>query len=851
MTSFYTSVERYGNNILWRGYEDGKRFSYRVPFEPTLYIHTPKAGGEGYTSLTEGGLPVSPTKFGDMKEAKTFIEEYKGVHGMKIFGSTNYVTQFIQQEYPNKITYDVSQVNIVSFDIEVDIRDGYPNMDTADKEITSIAYHSSRNDIYYVLGRKDYDKTKTITGIPQDKIQFVKFDGVNGETALLQYFMKLWTTDYPDVVTGWNVEYFDIQYIVTRIIRLLGEETAKRLSPNKSMRQTSREIFGKMAYTYYISGVAIIDYMDCFKKFGYKYGPQESYKLDHIAYVVLGETKIDYSEYGSLTALYDENPQLYLDYNLKDTQLIARLEEETGLLALVMTVAYDGGVNYNDAFGTVGIWEATIYRKLLLDKVVPPLKGGPGMRAGDLVGGYVKDPKVGMHPWVVSFDLNSLYPHLMLQYNMSPETYMDGNRQYVTQDMVLQGEYKNNDKSFSVAANGVCFDNKKVGVIPKIIDEYYNNRAVIKKQMIVAEQQFEVETDPAERKRIKREINQLHNSQMSIKISMNSLYGATANVYFLYYINEMAEAITTSGQLSIRYAEKSVNDYLNRILGTTDHDYIIYIDTDSIYVDFGPMIKEVFGTTDIDKDKGEEFLDRICSTKIEQIIEDGYEKLAADLGTYRNAMVMKREKITNRAIFVAKKRYILNALNSEGVHYDIPKVSVTGLESVRSSTPEVCRTKLKQCFEIIMNKNEEGVQQFIREFKEEFKSLSPEAIGKTSGCNDIKKYQNKDTLYRKGTPMHVRGAILYNDFLQKKGLDKSFETIKGGDKVKLLYLKVPNPLRENCIAVPGLLPKQLGLHQYVDTETQFDKVFLNPIQSILDAVGWSAEKVSTLDDFFS
>jgi len=851
MTSFYTSVERYGNNILWRGYEDGKRFSYRVPFEPTLYIHTPKAGAEGYKSLTEGGLPVSPTKFGDMKEAKTFIEEYKGVHGMKIFGSTNYVTQFIQQEYPNKITYDVSQVNIVSFDIEVDIRDGYPNMDTADKEITSIAYHSSRNDIYYVLGRKDYDKTKTITGIPQDKIQFVKFDGVNGETALLQYFMKLWTTDYPDVVTGWNVEYFDIQYIVTRIIRLLGEETAKRLSPNKSMRQTSREIFGKMAYTYAISGVAIIDYMDCFKKFGYKYGPQESYKLDHIAYVVLGETKIDYSEYGSLTALYDENPQLYLDYNLKDTQLIARLEEETGLLALVMTVAYDGGVNYNDAFGTVGIWEATIYRKLLLDKVVPPLKGGPGMRAGDLVGGYVKDPKVGMHPWVVSFDLNSLYPHLMLQYNMSPETYMDGNRQYVTQDMVLQGEYKNNDKSFSVAANGVCFDNKKVGVIPKIIDEYYNNRSVIKKQMIVAEQQFEVETDPAERKRLKREINQLHNSQMSIKIAMNSLYGATANVYFLYYINEMAEAITTSGQLSIRYAEKSVNDYLNRILGTTDHDYIIYIDTDSIYVDFGPMIKEVFGTTDIDKDKGEEFLDRICSTKIEQIIEDGYEKLAADLGTYRNAMVMKREKITNRAIFIAKKRYILNALNSEGVHYDIPKVSVTGLESVRSSTPEVCRTKLKQCFEIIMNKNEEGVQQFIREFKEEFKSLSPEAIGKTSGCNDMIKYQNKDTLYRKGTPMHVRGAILYNDFLQKKGLDKSFETIKSGDKVKLLYLKVPNPLRENCIAVPGLLPKQLGLHQYVDTETQFDKVFLSPIQSILDAVGWSAEKVSTLDDFFS
>ena len=848
LTKFYTSVERYGNNILHRGYDNGKRFSYRVPFQPTLYVHTPKSGEEGYRSLTEGNLPLSPHKFGDMREAKNFIEEYKGVHGMKIFGSTNYITQFIQEEYPEKVAYDVSHVNIVSFDIEVDIRDGFANIDEADNPITSIAYHSSRSDIYYLLGQKDYDKTQTVTDIPQDKIQYVKFDS---EVQLLQYFVKLWTTDYPDIVTGWNVEYFDIMYVVTRIIRLLGEETAKRLSPHKSIKKQSREIFGKVNSTYSIMGVAVIDYMDCFKKFGYKYGPQESYRLDHIAYVVLGEKKIDYSEYGSLTGLYDENPQLYLDYNLKDTQLIARLEEETGLLALVMTVAYDGGVNYRDAFGTVGIWEATIYRKLMKDKVVPPLKGGPGMRGNELVGGYVKDPKVGMHPWVVSFDLNSLYPHLMLQFNMSPETYMPDDREYVTQDMVLKGDYQNDRKGVSVAANGVCFSNKKLGIIPEIIDEYYNNRSVIKNQMIAAEQQFEIEKDPTELKKLKREINQLHNSQMSIKIAMNSLYGATANIYFLYYINEMAEAITTSGQLAIRYAQKSVNDYLNRILGTDDADYIIYIDTDSIYVDFGPLITEVFGTTDIDKDKGEEFLDRVCSTKIEQIIEDGYEKLAADLGTYRNAMVMKREKIAHRGIFVAKKRYILNTLNSEGVHYDTAKISVTGLESVRSSTPEVCREKLKECFEVIMNNDEKTTQDFIQDFREKFRKLDPVAIAKTSGTDNIKKYQDKTALYRKGCPMHVRGAIMYNHFLKEKGLDKKFETIQGGDKVKFLYLKVPNPIRENVISVPGLLPKQLGLHEYIDYELQFDKVFLNPIQSILDAVGWSAEKVNTIEDFFS
>ena len=848
LTKFYTSVERYGNNILHRGYENGKRFSYRVPFQPTLYVHTPKAGEEGYKSLTEGGLPLSPHKFGDMREAKNFIEEYKGVHGMKTFGSTNYITQFIQEEYPDTISFDINQVNVVSFDIEVDIRDGFANIDEADNEITSIAYHSSRNDKYYLLGRKDYDKTKTVTDIPQDSIEFIKFDT---EVQLLQYFVKLWTTDYPDIVTGWNVEYFDIMYIITRIIRLLGEETAKRLSPHKSIKKQSREIFGKVNSTYSIMGVAVIDYMDCFKKFGYKYGPQESYRLDHIAYVVLGEKKIDYSEYGSLTSLYDENPQLYLDYNLKDTQLIARLEEETGLLALVMTVAYGGGVNYGDAFGTVGIWESTIYRRLLKDKIVPPLKSGPGERMGELVGGYVKDPKVGMHPWVVSFDLNSLYPHLMLQYNMSPETYMSEDREYVTQEMVLKGEYDNDRPNVSVAANGVCFSNKKLGIIPEIIDEYYNNRSVIKKQMIAVEQQLEVETDPREKKRLKREMNQLHNSQMSIKIAMNSLYGATANIYFLYYINEMAEAITTSGQLSIRYAQKSVNEYLNKVLGTDDVDYIIYIDTDSIYVNFGPLVQEVFGTVDIDRKKGEEFLDRVCQTKIEQVIEDGYEKLASMLGCYRNAMVMKREKITDRGIFVAKKRYILNTLNSEGVHYEKPKVSVTGLESVRSSTPEVCREKLKECFEVIMNTDEGTTQKFIQDFRDEFKTLDPVAIAKTSGTDNIQKYTDKNTLYRKGCPMHVRGAIMYNHFLKEKGLDKKFETIQSGDKVKFLYLKTPNPIRENVISVPGLLPKQLGLNEYIDYELQFDKVFLSPIQSILDAVGWSAEKVNTIEDFFT
>ena len=650
--------------------------------------------------------------------------------------------------------------------------------------------------------------------------------------------------DVPDVITGWNIQFYDIPYICKRLNRVLGEKLMKRFSPWGLVTENEIYVKGRKQTAFDVGGVTQLDYLELYKKFTYK--AQESYRLDYIAEVELGQKKLDHSEFETFKDFYTHGWQKYIEYNIVDVELVDRLEDKMKLIELALTMAYDAKVNYADVFYQVRMWDNIIYNYLKKRDIVIP----PKIRSDKnekYAGAYVKEPIPGKYDWVVSFDLNSLYPHLIMQYNISPETLLEERHPTATVDRILDEEinfelYKDN----AVCANGAMYRKDVRGFLPELMEKMYGDRVIFKKRMLQAKQQYE----KTPTKTLEKEIARCNNIQMAKKISLNSAYGAIGNQYFRYYKLANAEAITLSGQVSIRWIESKMNQYLNKLLQTTDEDYVIASDTDSIYLNLGPLVDKFFATKSSDKVAIVGLLDKICEDKFEPYIEKCYQDLASYVSAYDQKMQMKRENIADRGIWTAKKRYILNVWDSEGVRYEDPKLKMMGIEAVKSSTPAPCRKMIKDALKLMMTGTEEDVIHFIDKSREKFKKLPPDQISFPRSVSDVQKYKSSSDIYSKGTPIHVRGALLFNHYIKQNKLDNKYSLIQNGEKIKFCYLKKPNIIHENIISFIQDFPTELGLDKYIDYDLQFEKSFVEHLKSILDAIGWNVTKINTLESFF-
>jgi len=821
---FYTNFVRIGNYIHIRGYRNGKRFVEKIEYNPTLYLPSQKP--TEYRTLE--GQYVSPVLQGTMRDAGDFIRQYESVSNFKFYGSTNYAYTYINETYQGKIDYDHSLIRIANLDIEVGSENGFPEPATAYEPITAITVMMNNHSHVFGCGKFKNDRSD------------VTYTECTDEINLIQKFLQFWKQYDPDVVTGWNIKFFDIPYLYNRIHKLCDERTANSLSPLGMVEH--REVNGKLYNDVSIDlhGLSTLDYLDLYRKFTYT--QQESYRLDHIAFVELGERKLDYSEYENLHELYKLDYQKFIEYNIRDVELVARIEDKMKLIEMAYALAYDAKVNYPDVFTQVRMWDSLTHNFLMDKNIVVPQKT-KNTKDEQYAGAYVKDPIVGMHEWVISFDLNSLYPHLMMQFNISPETIVENKKINMSVDDFLEGNHIPDDKH-CVAANGHFFRKDIRGFLPEMMERMYADRVLYKKKMLESQQEYE----NTKNKELLKDISKYKNIQMAKKIQLNSAYGAIGNQYFRFYDVRQAEAITLSGQLAIRWIGNRLNDYMNKVLKTEDVDYVIASDTDSVYLNFGPLVKKVCG----DKNKEEivNFLDKACG-KIEDYIDKSYDDLAKMMNAYEQKMEMKREVIADKGIWTAKKRYILNVWDSEGVRYAEPKLKIMGIEAVKSSTPMACREKIKTAMKIVMTGTQSEFQKFIADFKQEFKQLTFEDIAFPRGVSDLNKYKSSIGLYTKGTPIHVRGAILFNHLIEKNKLKKKYQLIKDGDKIKFCYMKVPNPIQENVFSVLNVLPKELKLENYIDYETQFEKAYLEPLRTIVQTIGWTTEQRSTLESFFS
>lgn len=830
---FYTACTIKGNKVLVRGYDNGRRFSEAKVFKPSMYIRTDK--DSKYRTLS--GVKVQRMIFDTLYDCREFIEQYRGLEDCPLHGNTDFITQYIMETYPSEVEYDLSQIKVAYLDLECESENGFPDLDSPNERVNLMSIRIS-------------GVTHVISFIPVT-LPDCKVHMVSNEKELLKKTFDILAKEDADIITGWNVKLFDMPYIIGRALLYYSLEEIQSWMPFNLMKMRETDIGGKNYKVYEFPGYTILDYMDLYKKFSGT--SQESYALQNIAKVELDAEKLDYSEYGSLREFYKQNFQKFAEYNVQDALLVERLDGKLKLIDLAVSIAYEAKITFDTVFFATRIWETICCDYLAKKNIIPPLKKSYA-KDEQFVGAYVKEIKPGFYKNIVSFDATSLYPSIIMQWNISPETCENNDSSLNADDFLENKRYDIPDlledaesRSCCLACNGSMFTRQVKGFIPILIERTFNQRKEAKSKMIELEKEYESTKNEALLPRIAA----LKIRQSVKKILANSLYGCLGNPAFVYSSPWLATAVTVTGQVIIRKAEKATNDYIQS-LTKQKQDYVIAVDTDSVYIHLDPIIEKISQKTKITDIT--DFIDQVCEQKIQPEFKKEMELLGYTLGCTENKIFFKREAIASAGIFIAKKRYALLVQDLEGVRFAEPKLKIMGLETARSSTPAVVRDKLKSCIKIMLTQTPEELRKYVNEFYDEFMKLPIENVAFPRGVKGIVKYTDTSGIYKTGTPIATKAALLHNAYVKKHNLSKDVQMIKENDKMKFVFVKVPNPYgmagKDAVIGFIGKPPKEFELEKYIDRRKQFDKTFNEPLENILQAIGWSISNEVTLESFF-
>jgi DNA polymerase elongation subunit (family B) len=825
MSEFYTDVRLKGAKVLVSGYSDGVRFRDEIPYSPSLYVSSSKE--EEFKTIY--GQNVAKLSFESPYDAKQHIKQYDKVTNFQVYGNAKFDNAYIAETYTaKKVDYDIESIDYSILDIETTTEHGKVDVFNTPEEITLITLISKKHGTI-TFGSRPY------SGKYKGTYQYCE-----NEASLLKRFLEYWTYHMPDVITGWNTEFFDLPYIVGRITHTLGAQYIKMLSPWKMVILKESFVNNKPALSVDIYGVQQLDYLALYRKF--RLIPRENYKLDTIAFCEVKANKLK-NPHKTFKEFYEKDWELFVDYNVRDCELVGALEDKLKLIEVALTVAYSAHTNYGDVFSPVRVWESIINHSLLMRNVIVPYDKSDN-ESQSYEGAYVKPPVKGLMGWNASFDAKALYPSIAIEWNISPDTLVE-ERLNITPDTLFGNSYTF-DKAYCVTANGTQYRRDTQGFLPALFEEFLNDRDVYKGAMIAAKKALETCTDEETRLQLQKDIAKNRNYEQAIKILLNAAYGALANKHFKFFDIRLAEAITLTGQAVLKCADKGFNVYLAK-MGFPEQDFVIYEDTDSCYVDVNPLVQRYCGgKTD---DQIVDFIDRVCLDKFGPMLEKVFDNLAEHTHAFKKTIFFKRENIASKGFWKEKKKYVLKVHDSEGVRYAKPEMKVMGLEIVRSSTPEIVRSSLLECVNLILDSDIVELRKYVSGLKKEFYASTPENIAFPRGVSDVDKYMHPKTLYKKGCPIAVRAAILHNHHVMDKKLIGEYPLINSGDKIKFLYLKPQNPLRENVMGFASDFPENIVAKHYVDYKLQWSKTFLDPLNSMLDSIGWELDEVVTLDNF--